>query len=97
MFVHPWVFGEVKRVQMPKGTVPSMSTMTPKHVKKDAGITENSKADQSQETKDCTVTLTRIKGVQADNLPSPPVEEDSQMRRTRRKCTVTDYKKTDKL
>ena len=60
VFIHPWVFGEVKRIRMPKGTVPSMSTMTPKHVKKDAGITENSKADQSQETKDCTVTITQI-------------------------------------
>ena len=27
VFVHPWVCGEVKRVRIPKGTVPTMSTI----------------------------------------------------------------------
>ena len=93
VFIHPWVFGEVKRVRMPKGTVPSTSITSPKHSKNDPGITENSKVNQAQETKDCTVTLTRIKEAQADNLPRPPVEETPQMRCTGRRCTVTDYKK----
>ena len=63
VFVHPWVFGEVKKVRRPKGTLPSKSTTSPKPTKADTGITENIKVDQAQETKDCTVTLTRIKGV----------------------------------
>ena len=93
VFVHPWVFGEVKKVKMPKGTLPSTSTTSPKCAKNDTGITENSKVDQAQETKDCTVTLTRIKGAQVDNLPKPPVEETRQMRHTGRRHTVTDYNK----
>ena len=93
VFVHPWVLGKVKKVRRPKGTLPSTSTMTPKPAKANTGITENIKVDQAQETKDCMVTLTRIKGVQVDNLPKPPAEETGQTRRTRRKCTVTDYNK----
>ena len=93
VFVHPWVFGEVKKVRRPKGMLPSTSTMSPKPAKADTGITENIKVDQAQETKDCTVTLTRIKGLQVDNLPKPPAEETGQMRHTRRKHTVTDYNK----
>ena len=93
VFVHPWVFGEVKRVRRPKGMLPSKSTTSPKPAKADTGITENIKGDQAQETKDCTVTLTRVKGVQADNHPKPPVEETGQTKHTRRKHTVTDYKK----
>ena len=93
VFVHPWVFGEVKKVRMPKGTLPSMSTTSPKRAKNDTGITENSKVDQAQETRDCTVTLTRIKGAQVNNLPKPPVEETQQTRCTGRRRTVTDYNK----
>ena len=93
VFVHPWVFGEVKKVRRPKGTLLSTSTTSPKRALSDIGITENSKADQAQETKDCTVTLTRIKGMQVGNLLEPPEEETRQMRRTGRKCTVTDYSK----
>ena len=93
VFVHPWVFGEVKKVRTPKGTLPSTSTMSPKPAEADTGITENSKVDQAREIKDCTVTLTRIKGVQVDNLPKPADEETRQMRRTKRKHTVTDYSK----
>ena len=93
VFVHPWVFGEEKKVRRPKGTLPSTSTMTPKPAKTDTGITENIKVDQTQETKDCMVTLTRIKGVQVNNLPKPPAKETGQMRCTRRKRTVTDYNK----
>ena len=85
----------MKKVRRPKGTLPSTSTMTPKPAKADTGITENIKVDQAQETKDCTVTLTRIKNVwvQVDNLPKPPAEETGQTRRTRRKRMVTDYNK----
>ena len=93
VFVHPWVFGEVKKVRRPKGTLPSTSTTSPKRALSDTGITENSKADQAQETKDCTVTLTRIKGTQVGNLLEPPEEETRQMRCTGRKRTVTDYSK----
>ena len=93
VFVHPWVFDEVKKVRRPKGTLPSMSTMSPKPAEADTGITENSNVDQAQETKDCAVTLTRIKGAQVDNLPKPPVEETRHMRRTKRKHTVTNYNK----
>ena len=93
VFVHPWVFGEVKKVRMPKGTLSSTSITSPKPAEADTGITENSKVDQAQETKDCTVTLTQIKGVQVNNLPKPAVEETRQMRRTRRKRMVTDYNK----
>ena len=35
VFIHPWVFGEVKKVRTPKGTLPSMSTTSPKHAKND--------------------------------------------------------------
>ena len=42
---------------------------------------------------DCSVTLTRIKGLQAEEHPTPPVEENSQMRRTGRKRTVKDNSK----
>ena len=73
--------------------LPSKSTTSPKPAKAGTGTTENIKVDQAQETKDCMVTLTRVKGVQADNHPKPPVEETGQMRHTRRKCTVTDYNK----
>ena len=93
VFVHPWVFGEVKKVRVPRVTLPSKSTMSLKTVKADTSITENTKADQAQETKDCTVTLTWIKEVQADNRPNPPTEETGQTRHTRRKSTVTDYNK----
>ena len=39
VFVHPWVFGEVKRVRIPKGTVPT-STIPSLHKGKEVGITE---------------------------------------------------------
>ena len=91
VFVHPWVFGEVKKVRRPKGTLPLVNTMSPKHAKKDTGITENINIDEARETMDCNVT--RIKGVQSDNLPKPSVEETQQTRRTGRKRTVTDYNK----
>ena len=93
VFVQPWVFGEVKKVRVPRVMLPSKSRTSPKTVKADTGITENTKVDQAQETKDCMVTLTLIKGVQVDNHPNPPTEEIGQMRCTRRKCTVTDYNK----
>ena len=88
VFVHPWVFGEVKKVRRPKGTIPSASTTTPEHA-----ITENINIDEAQETIDCTVPLTSIEGVQDDNLPKPSVEETRQTRCNERKRTVTDYNK----
>ena len=90
LFVHPWVFGEVGR---PKGTLPSMSTMSPKPAEANTGRTGNSNVDQSPEIKDCTITLTRIKEAQVANLSKPPLEATRQMGCTRRKCTVTDYNK----
>ena len=58
VFVQPWVFGEVKKVRVPKGTTPSLTTMLSKQEEKEFGITENNNANQERETKDCSVTLT---------------------------------------
>ena len=91
VFVHPWVFGEVKKVRRPKGTLPLANTTSPKRAKKDTGITENINMDEVRETMDCTVTSK--KGLQPDNLPKQSVEETRQTRCTVRKRTVTDYSK----
>ena len=93
VFVHPWVFGEVKKVRKPKGTLPSMSTTPPKPVDANTGRMGNSNVDQSPEIKDCTVILTRIKEAQVANLSKPPLEATRQMGRTTRKRTVIDYNK----
>ena len=93
VFVHPWVFGEVKKVRVPRVTLPSKSTTSSKTIKADTGITENTKTDQSRKTKDCKVTLTWIKEVQADNHPNPLTKEIKKTRHTRRKSTVNDYNK----
>ena len=93
MFVHPWVFGQVKRVRIPKGTVPTMSTVQSLHKGKEVGITEKDKADQSKETKDCSVVLTSIEGTQAANVTRPSLDGHSKTRHTGRKHMVTDYKK----
>ena len=41
VFVHPWVFGEVKRVWIPKGIIPASGTPITKPTEQNAGITEN--------------------------------------------------------
>ena len=92
VFVHPWVFSEVKRVQIPKGIMPTMSTVTNTREGKNLGITENAKPSQSRETKDCSVVLTSIEKLQDANTTPPPRIEHSNTRRTGRKRTVTDYK-----
>ena len=57
VFVHPWVFGEVKRVRIPKGIMPTSSTILTAHKGENVGITENSKPHDSIETKDCSGCL----------------------------------------
>ena len=71
VFVHPWVFGEVKRVWIPKGIVPTPSTVPTAHEEKDVGITGNSKPSQPKETKDCSVVLTSIEKPQDANVTRP--------------------------
>ena len=93
VFVHPWVFGEVKRVQIPKGMVPTPSIVPTAHDVKDVGITENNKPNQSKETKDCNVVLMPIEKLQDANVRRPSLTEHSNTRHTGRKRTVTDYKK----
>ena len=71
VFVHSWVFGEVKRVWIPKGTKPTTSTseskperigteITATATTNDGKETGDINATQEQETKDCSVSLTRL-------------------------------------
>ena len=93
VFVHPWVFSEVKRVRIPKGIVPTPSTTPTAYEGKNVGITENSKPSQSNETKECSVVLMIIKTLQDANVTLQSQQEQLTTRCTGRKCTVTDYKK----
>ena len=93
VFVHPWVFGEVKRVQIPKGIEPTPSTAPTAYKGKNVGITENSKPSQSNETKECSVVLMTIKKPQDANVTLQSQQEQLTTRCTGRKRTVTDYKK----
>ena len=58
VFIQPWVFGEVTKVRVPKGTTPSSTTTLSKQEEKEFGKTENNNANQEREAKDCSVTLT---------------------------------------
>ena len=103
VFVHPWVFGEVKRVWIPKGIIPT-STSSSKPDGSDTGITahtseekeiditENSNATQEQETKDCSTSLLRLTGFQTEDSV-PKLQNTTNIRRSGRKRTVTDYSK----
>ena len=117
VFVHLWVFGEVKRVRVPKGIKAASSTMATKLTEQNAGITqnkpdegeasitqnkpdegetgitENNNAKQVQETKDCSVTITRLKVVHTPANSTPNNQETLITGRTGRKRTVTDYNK----
>ena len=104
VFVHSWVFGEVKRVRIPKGITPTTSTSSSKpdgsdtgitantSEEKETGITENSNATQEQETKDCSVSLPRLTGLQTEDSV-PKLQNTTNIRCTGRKRTVTDYSK----
>ena len=93
VFVHPWVFGEVKKVRVHKGIVTTNTASAIKPDNKDTGITENNKGNIEHGTKDCSVSLTRIEGLRVDVQLTPSVEEDIPMRCTGRKCTIQDYNK----
>ena len=60
--------------------------------KKETGVTENINATQEQETKDCSVSLTRLAGLQTEDSV-PKLQTSTNIRRTGRKQTVTDYSK----
>ena len=103
IFVHPWVFGEVKKVRLPKGIIPT-STSSSKPDGSDTGITvntseekeiditENNNVTQEQETKDCSVSLLRLTECQTkDSVPK--VQNTTNIQCSRRKRTVTDYSK----
>ena len=104
VFVHSWVFGEVKRVRIPKGITPTTSISSSKpdgsdtgitantSEKKETDITENSNAIQEQETKDCSVSLLRLTGLQPEDSV-PKLQNTTNIRRSGRKQTVTDYSK----
>ena len=68
VLVHPWVFGEVKRVRIPKGIAPTLSTIPSVQEEKEVSITGNSKPRQPNETKDCSVVLTSIEETQDANV-----------------------------
>ena len=103
VFVHPWVFSEVKRVRIPKGTKPTTSTseskperigteITATATTNDGKETGDINATQEQETKDCSMSLTRLTGLEVtDSVPKS--QNTSNIRRTGRKQTVTDYSK----
>ena len=90
VFVHTWVFGEVKRVRIPKGLPPALPT---NHDKQEVGITENINPQHLNATKDCSVVLHPIRQLQDANVKHPSKSGNSTVRRTGRKCQVTDYKK----
>ena len=100
VFVHPWVFGEVKEVRVPKGITPT-STSSSKPDGSDTGITaytseekeiditENNNVTQEQETKDCSMSLLRLTECQTkDSVPK--VQNTMNRRHSGRKRTVTD-------
>ena len=71
VFVHPWVFGEVKKVRVPKGILPTSTssskpdgsdtgTTANTSEKKEMNITEKSNVTLEQETKDCSMSPTKI-------------------------------------
>ena len=93
VFVHTWVFGEVKRVRILKGIVITPSTVPSLHAEKEASITENNNADQLNETKECSVIITSLEDMQAANVTRPSLDVQPTTRRTGRKHMVTDYKK----
>ena len=71
MFLHPWVFGEVKRVRIPKGMLPILK-LTQEYQGKGPllFITENNnnKTSDQVETKDCSVVLTTLNNLQNANI-----------------------------
>ena len=102
VFVHSWVFSEVKRVRIPKGITPTSTSaskpersgteITATATTNDGKETGDINATQEQETKDCSVSLTRLTGLEAtDSVPKS--QNTSNIRRTGRKRTVTDYSK----
>ena len=105
VFVHPWVFGEVKRVRVPKGIIPVPGIPITKTKEQSAGITENTSDDarlnitekttakKAQTAKACSVTLTRIDVSKTSTGSNPDVQVSPPTGRACRKRTVTDYKK----
>ena len=103
VFVHSWVFGEVKKVRVPKGIIPTSTSRSKPDgsetgitantsEEKEIDITENSNVTQEQETKDCIVSLLRLTEFQT-NDSVPKVQNATNIRRSGRKLTVTDYSK----
>ena len=90
VFVHTWVFGEVKRVHIPKGLPPAKPTDLDTQ---DVGITGNDNTQHQFATKECSVVLRPIRQPQDANeeLSSQPGKLSA--RRTSRKRPVTDYRK----
>ena len=105
VFVRPWIFGEVKKVRIPKGISPTSSTSQNTSEKDKIVITENDKSGELTATKDCSVVLTSQKNSQDSNVSTkltkpqdanvtPPSHlKQPATRHTSRKRTVTDYKK----
>ena len=93
VFIQPWVFGEVKRVRVPKGHITVDPVIQSKLDNKDTGITENAKDDSEPVTKDCTVSLTQIEGFNLDSQLTSSDEGNTPTRCTGRKCTIPDYSK----
>ena len=103
VFVHSWVFGEVKRVRIPKSTKPTTSTSESKPERIGTEITATAttndrketgdiNATREQEAKDCSVSLNRLTGLEViDSVPKS--QNTSNIRCTGRKQTVTDYSK----
>ena len=90
VFVHTWVFGEVKRVRIPKGLQPAKSANADTQ---DVGITGNINRQHQIATKECSVVLRPIRQSQDANGKPPPQPGKPTARRTGRKRPVTDYKK----
>ena len=101
--MHSWVFSEVKKVRVPKGIIPTSTLLskpdgseraitTNTSEEKEIYITENSNVTPEQETKDCSVSLLRLTEFQTkDSVPK--VQITTNVRRSGRKRTVTDYSK----
>ena len=104
VFIHPWLFGEVKRICLPKGHTAPDTQGTSKSGKpnsgtSDTGITENAHSTKTinTDTKKCTVPLIQINSATSKSQPSkanndvPTSTEPS--RHMHRKCKITDYSK----
>ena len=90
VFVHTWVFGEVKRVRIPKGLPPAKPTNLDTQ---EVGITGNINPQHQNATRECSVVLRPIRQPQDANEKPPSQPGKPTARQTGRKRQVTDYKK----